>query len=395
MLILICNVGSTSLKFKLYTMPDTHILCEAKIERVGSANGIYSFRNNLNGAEESREGLNIPGYSEGINLFLKDLVDSGKGAIRTIDQVDAIGFKTVIAKGYYGVHELSDEVIAAMEAYIKVAPAHNPPYIEAIRKFKEILPDKLFVGVFETAFHKTIPQERRMYSIPYEWYENYDIQRLGYHGASHGYISRQVEKRIGKQYKLISCHLGGSGSLCAVLDGKSVDSSFGFSPQTGIPHANRAGDIDANIIPFLLGQGLTVEEIFKGIDKNGGLLGISGVSNDLRDIEEAAAQGNERAKLAIDVYADSIIKYIGSFYAVLGGLDYLVFTGGIGENSSVIRQKICSRLTHLGVELDEAGNVEGPKERVISADTSKVKVCIIPTNEEEGIAQDIFHNYAV
>ena len=336
----------------------------------------------------------MPSYTEGINLFLKLLTDKEKGAIASIDEVQAIGFKTVIAKGYYGIHELTDDVIAAMEAYISVAPAHNPPYIEAIRKFKEILPGRLLVGVFETAFHTTIPLARKMYAIPYEWYEKYGIQRLGFHGASHGFISRQVKARAGEKFKLISCHLGGSGSLCAIEDGKSVDTSFGFSLQTGTPHANRAGDVDAYLIPYLLDQGLTMAEILKGIDKNGGLLGISGISNDLRDIELAAEQGNERAQLAIDVFCESVVKYIGSFYAVLGGLDYLVFTGWIGENSTIVRQKVCARLAHMGIELDEAANaVRGAKDRVISTDSSKVKVCIIPTNEEVGIAQDIVDNF--
>lgn len=394
MLILVCNVGSTSLKYKLFNMPATNILAEAKIERVGSFdNALFSFQNNLTGERESMTGVSVPSYTEGINLFLKYLVDPQKGAIKNVDQVEALGFKTVIAKGYYGIHELTDDVISAMEEYTSVAPAHNPPYIEAIKKFKKILPNKLLVGVFETAFHTTIPLERKMYAIPYEWYEKYGIQRLGFHGASHGYISRQIKARAGEKFKLISCHLGGSGSLCAIQDGKSVDTSFGFSLQTGIPHANRAGDMDAYIIPYLMNLGLSLDEILKGIDKNGGLLGVSGVSNDLRDIEEAAAVGNARAKLAIDVFCESIVKYIGAFYAILGGLDYLVFTGGIGENSIIVRQKVCSRLTHLGIELDEAGNAEGSKERFVSTGSSQVKVCIIPTNEEVGIAQDIFDTF--
>jgi acetate kinase len=395
MLVLVCNVGSTSLKYKLFNMPKTEIIVEAKIERVGSLdNAIYSYQNNLSGETECATGMNIPSYSEGINLFLASLTNPVKGAIKNIDQVEAIGFKTVIAKGFYGIHELTDEVISAMKKYISVAPAHNPPYIEAIKKFKEILPDKLFVGVFETAFHTTIPLERKLYAIPYEWYEQYGIQRLGFHGASHGFISRQIKMRAGEHYKLISCHLGGSGSLCAVKDTKSIDTSFGFSLQTGIPHANRAGDMDAYIIPYLMDQGLCLDEILKGIDKRGGLLGISGVSNDLRDVEMAALSGNRRAQLAIDVYCESITKYIGAFFAVLGGLDYLTFTGGIGENSVTIRRKVCSRLGHLGIELDEAANAGGAKERIISSRSSRVTVCIIPTNEEVGIALDIFDNFA-
>jgi len=394
MLVLVCNVGSTSLKYKLFNMPNTEILVEAKIERVGSLdNAIYSYQNNLSNKKECVNGASVPSYTEGINLFLSYLTDPVKGAIKSIDQVEAIGFKTVIAKGYYGIHELTDDVISAMEDYISVAPSHNPPYIEAIKKFKEILPDKLFVGVFETAFHTTIPLERKIYAIPYEWYEQYGIQRLGFHGASHGFISRQIKARAGEQYKLISCHLGGSGSLCAVKDMKSVDTSFGFSLQTGIPHANRSGDMDAYIIPYLMDQGLCLDEILKGIDKRGGLLGISGVSNDLRDVEEAALAGNARAQLAIDAYCESIIKYIGAFYAVLGGLDHLTFTGGIGENSIAVRSKVCSKLGHLGIELDDSANAGGAKDRIISSSGSQVIVSIIPTNEEVGIALDIFDNF--
>jgi len=395
MLVLVCNVGSTSLKYKLFNMPDTSIIVEGKIERVGSLDSaIFSYQNNLNGVKEHQTDIGVPSYTEGINLFLKYLTGDVTGAIKSVDEIEAIGFKTVIAKGYYGVHELTDEVINAMEDYISVAPAHNPPYIEAIKKFKEILPGRLLVGVFETAFHTTIPLERKLYAIPYDWYEKYGIQRLGFHGASHGFIARQVKARVGETFKLISCHLGGSGSLCAIQDGKSVDTSFGFSLQTGIPHANRAGDMDAYIIPYLLDQGVSLPEILKGIDKRGGLLGISGVSNDLRDIEEAAANGHERAQLAIDVFCESIVKYIGSFYAVLGGLDYLVFTGGIGENSTVVRRKICSRLAHMGIVFDDAANCNGPKDRVISDSTSPVSVSIIPTNEEVGIAQDIMDNFS-
>lgn len=395
MLILVCNVGSTSLKYKLFNMPDPTIMVEAKIERVGSRDSaVFTYQNHVNGAKKEMSGLCVPGYTEGINLFLEYLTDMKMGAIQSMEAVEAIGFKTVIAKGYYGIHELTDEVIAAMEAYNRVAPAHNPPYIEAIKKFKEILPGRLLVGVFETAFHTTIPLARKMYAIPYEWYKKYGIQRLGFHGASHGYIARQVKKQVGGEFKLISCHLGGSGSLCAIQDGKSVDTSFGFSLQTGTPHANRAGDLDAYIIPYLLGQGLSLDEILQGIDKQGGLLGVSGISNDLRDIEEAAKDGNERAKLAIDVFCESIVKYIGAFYAILGGLDYLVFTGGIGENSSLIRHQVCTSLAHFGIELDEAANIKGAKDRIISSSRSRVKVGIIPTNEEVGIAQDIFSNFS-
>lgn len=395
MLILVCNVGSTSLKYKLFNMPCTDILIEAKTERVGREDAIFSYRNNQNEFSEKLEGISVPSYADGICLFLRYLLGEASGTIKSIEELEAIGFKTVLAKGYYGVHELTDEVLAAMEDYVTVAPAHNPPYIEAIRVFRSLLPGRLMVGCFETAFHTTIPLSRRIYALPYEWYEQYGICRLGYHGASHGYIARQIRARAGEHFKLISCHMGGSGSICAIEDGKSMDTSFGFSLQTGIPHANRSGDMDAYVIPFLLSQGMTMDEIMRGIDKKGGLLGISGISNDLRDIQEAAEKGSERATLAIDAFCDSVVKYIGAFYAELGGMEYLVFTGGIGENSAPVREKVCSRLACLGVKFDADRNRTVHGEGVISAPDSPATVLVLPTNEEVGIAQTIYEKYAV
>ena len=393
MLILVCNVGSTSLKYKLFDMPAAEVLAEGKTERVGRSDAIFSYRNRRNGFAEKLEGISVPGYAEGIRLFLRYLLGEGSGALKSMDELEAVGFKTVLAKGYYGVHELTEEVLAAMEAYVPVAPAHNPPYIEAIRVFRSLLPDKRMVGCFETAFHTSIPLARRLYALPYEWYERYGICRLGYHGASHGYIARQIRARAGERFKLISCHMGGSGSICAIEDGKSVDTSFGFSLQTGIPHANRAGDLDAYVIPFLLSQGLSMEEILEGIGKKGGLLGISGLSNDLRDIEAAAREGNARAALAIDAFCEAVIRYIGAFTAELGGMDYLVFTGGIGENSALVREKVCSRLACLGVQFDAAANRDLRGEGTISAPDSPVTVLVLPTNEELGIAQTIWEKF--
>ncbi|MHB1316073.1 MAG: acetate/propionate family kinase [Christensenellales bacterium] len=395
MLVLVCNVGSTSLKYKLFDMPSPRILAEAKIERVGSpGNGIYAYKNYLSGAETGGENLNVATYTDGINLFLKDLTGRERGAIASVGELGAIGFKTVTAKGYLGVHELTEDVLSAMEEYVEVAPVHTLSYLEAIRKFKAILPDTLMVGVFETDFHRTIPQAARMYGLPYEWYEKFGIERLGFHGASHGYIATQVEQMAGPQFKLISCHLGGSSSICAIRDGKSAETSFGFSLQSGLPHANRVGDLDAYALVYLMKKGFSLDEILNGLYKNGGLLGISGVSNDLRDIETAAKEGNERAKLAIEVLAHEIVKYIGAYIASLGGLDYLVFTAGIGENSVSLREKVCKALSHMGIVLDEERNKTGEKRRKISRDDSPVAVYVIPTNEEVGIARRIYEQFA-
>lgn len=386
MKVLVSNVGSTSLKFKLFDMPAEKVLCEAKVERVGSqSDAIYQYKNHSSAYTEKAENCYVPNYSAGIGMFLSSMTDRAHGVVDSIDEIEAVGFKTVLAKGYYGVHELTEEVLAAMREFLFVAPAHNAPYLEAISQFKAVMPRAALVGVFETAFHTTIPLERRMYSIPYEWYEKFGIMRMGYHGASHSYIAETAGVK-----KLISCHLGGSCSVCAILDGKSVDSSFGFSLQTGIPHANRVGDVDPYIIPFLMNEGLSLDEILSGMAKRGGLLGVSGVSNDLRMVQDAADSGDKRAGLAIKMFAASVIRHIGSYYAELGGLDKLCFTGGIGENSPRLREKICSGLEHMGIALDKSKNALCHGEGIISADGSPVVIQVIPANEELGVARRTF-----
>ncbi len=386
MKLLVSNVGSTSLKFKLFEMPAETVLCEAKVERVGSTtSAIYSYKNLVTGFKTAGENLSIPTYGDGIHLFLGDMTHSEHGVAASVEEVGGVGFKSVLSKGYYGVHELTDEVMQGMQDRLFVAPVHNAAYIEAIGQFRSILPGIPMVGVFETAFHTTIPLERRLYSVPYEWYEKTGLMKMGYHGASHSYIAQQAAA-AGKAERVISCHLGGSCSICAIQDGKSVDTSFGFSLQTGVMHANRCGDVDPYIVPFMLEEGLSMEEVLKGLGKQGGLLGISGVSNDLREIQEAADAGSERADLAIKMFVHDILRFIGAFYVELGGLDQLVFTGGIGENSDRVRAMICEQLRHMGVWLDEEAN-KGCKNGVISAADSPVRVAVIPANEELGVAR--------
>ena len=388
MKILVCNVGSTSLKFKLYEMPEKKVYATAKVERVGSeSEAIYSFTNVATGEKIEKDHLPCPKYKDGIELFLSDLLDKKQNILSDIKEISAVGFKTVLAKGYHGVFELDDKVLGAMNDYLFIAPAHNRPYLDAIGEFRAMLPDALLVGSFETAFHKTIPMERRLYGIPYEWYEQYGIQRFGFHGNSHEYVARHLAEIGGKEeFKAVSCHLGGSSSLCAIKDGKSVDCSFGFTPQTGLPHAARVGDIDAYVVPFLMNEGLSMDDILTGFAKKGGLLGISGVDSDLRFIEEAANNGNERAKLAMNMLVESIVKYIGSFYVEMGGLDYISFAGGIGENSKTIRRMVCEKLSVLGVKLDNEKNENLRGEGELSAADSKVKVFVTATDEEQMVA---------
>ena len=387
MKILVSNVGSTSLKFKLYDMPSERVLCSARVERVGSSDAIYSWENSLDGTGKRASGLDIPGYTDGIRLFLADMCGPG-GPASGMEEIAAVGFKTVLARGFYGVHELTDEVLEAMREYLFVAPAHNGPYLEAIACFKAVMPGARLVGCFETAFHRTIPLSRALYGVPYEWYEKYGIKRMGYHGASHSYVADTLAGMFGATGRAVSCHLGGSCSLCAIEDGRSVDTSFGFSLQTGVMHANRTGDLDPYAVPYLMSLGLSMDECLEGLARRGGLLGISGVSNDLRQVQEAAEAGNARAKLAVDMFVNQIVRYAGAFTAELGGLDNLVFTGGIGENSAEVRRRVCSALAWLGLELDETANAApNAGARVISAPGSRVRALVVPANEELGIAR--------
>ena len=376
MKILICNAGSTSLKFKLWDMPALAVLAEGKVERVGSTDAIFHYKHDEYGIR--RDGLSIPDYTAGIRLFLDALSAPAGGAVASLDEIGAVGFKTVLARGFYGVHELTDEVKEGMRAWFTVAPAHNGPYLEAIAVFEKLLPDAPRVGVFETAFHRTIPMERRVFPVPYEWYEKYGVMRMGYHGASHGYIAQKLAGRR----RVISCHLGGSASICAILDGKSVDNSFGFSLQMGIPHASRTGDVDAYLVPFLLEQGLTLEEIYEGLGKNGGLKGISGTSGDIRDVDTAIRAGSDRAKLAMDVLATHIIRYVGAYAMELGGVDAIAFTGGIGENYAPLRRAVLEAMGFMGMVIDDDANENGVGERLISAPESAVEAHVIPANEE-------------
>ena len=391
MKILICNAGSTSLKFKLYDMPAEEVLASGGVERVGSTDdAIYKYDNASRGVSLREEKQSVPDYETGIRRFLSDLTDAERGAIGSVADIDRVGFKTVLSRGYYGVHELTEPVLQGMRDMYAAAPAHNGPYLAAIEALRAVLPEAMFVGAFETDFHRTIPLDRCVYGVPYEWMEKYGVRRMGYHGASHSYVASLLNEWEGKKYRAISCHLGGSGSICAIENGESRDSSFGFTLQTGLIHNNRVGAMDADIIHYLRVQGLSDEEIEHGMTKNGGLKGISGVSGDLRYVLEAAEAGNERAKLAVDVYVTGIIRYIGAFAAELGGLDCLAFTGGIGENSAVIRKMVCERLEYMGVRLSARRNTKEKGDRSISKKRSKVRVYVIAANEELGVARKTY-----
>ncbi len=388
MKVMICNAGSTSLKFKVYDMPQEKVLAQGGVERVGSTDdAIFKYSNKLSGFSTTVNGACIPDYKAGIRMFLDYLTDSEKGALKSVDEIARVGYKTVISRTCFGVSEITEEVLQGMRDWYVLAPVHSRAYLQSIEAMKSVLPDVMMVGVFETAFHKDIPLERKLYGVPYEWYEKHGLQRLGFHGASHGYIGQCLSEER-RQYRAISCHLGGSGSICAILDGKSVDTSFGMSLETGLVHANRVGDMDSTMVYYLEQEGLSRDQILEGLQQNGGMKGLSGVSGDLRYVEEAAEKGDRRAQLALDVYVNGIVHYIGSFFLDLGGLDYLVFTAGIGEHSSYVRKAVCEKLGPIGVKLDDRKNSENRP--IISADDSKVVVKVIPTDEELVVARSTF-----
>ncbi|MGH7214052.1 MAG: acetate/propionate family kinase [Tepidisphaeraceae bacterium] len=362
MLVLVANLGSTSFKFKLLDMnQDGTEVARGAYERIGQKDSAFKTHGDV------------------IDVILKALKQ----------KPDAIGFKAVHGGPISGAVRVTDEVIAIQEQFADVAPAHNPPYIAAMRAFREKLPGTPQVAAFETAFHQTIPMARQVYAIPYEWTEKLGIRRYGFHGASHRYIATRVPEILGKEKsrRIISCHLGGSCSVCAIDAGKSVANSFGMTAQSGVPHNNRVGDFDTFAIQKLTKHGLSIEEVFKKLGKEGGMLGMSGVSPDMRDIERAAATGDARAKLALDAFVESVRGFIGHYLVVLGGADVLVFTGGIGENGIKIREAICKDLEWAGIVLDHAKNQVRGKETEISALESRTAIWTVPTNEELIVAR--------
>lgn len=376
MQIIVCNAGSTSLKFKVYIYPEKDVIATGKVERVGDMNGsVYSFRDK-NGNEKYDDHAMARTYQEGIELFLNDI----GGA----DKADVVAFKSVLAQEYPGVHEIDENVMASMRKGLSIAPVHNSAYLGAIEAFRKAAPNARLIGSFETAFHRTIPEKRYIYSVPYEWYEKYGVRKMGYHGASHSYVAGKL-----KDYKrVISCHLGGSSSLCAIEDGKSVNNSFGLSLQVGVTNVSRNGDIDPFILPYLLKEGMAYEEIIKGFEKTGGLKGISGLSGDMRDLRKAAEEGNKRAKLAIDIFVESVRNYIGAYAIQLGGVDAIAFTAGIGENDAQTRKEILANLSFMGIEMDDEKNSANAFE--ISAENSKVKIFVIKADEESVVADNAY-----
>ena len=390
MKVLVVNCGSSSIKYQLINMENEEVMAKGYLEKIGLPDSFLTHK--VNGEKYRIEKV-ITNHEEGIKLVLDQLLDENYGVIKDLKEIDAVGHRVVHGGEKFSDSVIiTDEVIDAMKECIPLAPLHNPAGITGIEACKKVLPNVPMVGVFDTAFHQTIPEEAYIYAIPYEYYEKYRIRKYGFHGTSHKFVSRRVAELMGKpveDLKIITCHLGQGGSLCAVKGGKSVDTSMGLTPLAGIPMGTRCGDIDPSIVTFLMKQeNLTPDEMDTILNKKSGKLGISGVSFDDRDIEKAAAEGNQRAKLAIDTFAYQVLGFIGRYAAQMNGVDVITFAGGVGENGPEVRSKICNSLEFLGVKIDEEKNKVRGKECEIYTPDSKVKVYIVPKDEELMIARD-------
>ena len=388
MKILVANLGSTSFKYRLYDLSDGSevLLARGAIERIGSDNAKVKSHSSKGDLETVRP---IADHGDAVQICLDQLTGSQSGVLKDASEVAAVGFKAVHAKGITGVHKVDESVLQAMEAFNDVAPAHNPPYVAAMRMLAARFPNLPLVAAFETGFHRRMPEANQRYAIPEAWTTEFGIRRWGFHGASHRYISERIAELLGKDdLKLISCHLGGSSSLCASRGGISQACSLGMSPQTGLPQNNRVGDFDVFALPVILREtGLSLDQVLDTLANKSGLEGISGTGNDLRDIETAAESGNPQATLALEVFIASARHYLGAYLVELGGADAIVFTGGIGENSVRIRDRVCRDLDWFGITLDPDRNAHGVPERRVSTDGSRVEVWTVPTNEEIVVAR--------
>ncbi|MDR2179056.1 MAG: acetate kinase [Synergistaceae bacterium] len=391
MKILVINCGSSSLKYQLFDMNGEKVLAKGLVERIGIEGS--RIKHTKTGLEAVTEETPIPDHKAGIKLVLEALLDKKHGVLSSLSELNAVGHRVVHAGEKFATSvKLDTKVMDALKECIPLAPLHNPANIMGIEAVSEALPKVPQVGVFDTAFHQTMPNTAFIYALPYGYYEKYGVRRYGFHGTSHYYVAHRAAEILGRpveKLKIVTCHLGNGSSITAVDGGKSVDTSMGFTPLAGVPMGTRCGDIDPALVGFIAEtEKLSFEDVDFLLNKKSGMLGLSGVSSDLRDIEEAAERGEPRSKLALQALAYGIKKYIGAYAAAMGGIDAVVFTAGIGENSVAVRAAACEGLEFMGIELDNARNAIRSKEAVVSTDSAKVKILVIPTDEELVIARD-------
>ena len=386
--VLAVNCGSSSLKFQLFEMDTESVITSGIIERIGMEDSIFTIK--YNGTKDKKV-FAVPTHKEAVQVLLDTLIE--KKIVEHLDEIKGIGHRVVQGGPYFdGSCVVDDDVIAKIDELSPLAPLHNPANLIGIRVCSELMPGVPQVAVFDTAFHQTMPERAYMYALPYEYYEKYKVRRYGFHGTSHRFVSEEAAKMMDRPYdqtKTITCHLGNGGSVCAVRNGKSIDTTMGFTPLEGLVMGTRAGDVDVAAVTYIMKkENLTVDEMDNILNKKSGVLGISGVSSDFRDIEEAAEHGNDRAETALDVFAYKVAKRIGAYAAAMNGVDAIVFTAGLGENSGTTRRAICDYLGFLGVHIDSYNNSLRGKALEISATDSRVRVFVIPTNEELVIARD-------
>ncbi len=384
--IIVCNIGSSSFKFQLLDMPSERQLARGYTERVGSDEALITYWVQDKKVVESQQV--IPSHREAVQHAL-DFLISESGILKSLADLDGIGFKTIQAGHKNGSVLLTDDVLQAMEEYKDLAPAHNPPYLSAIYMFRELLPETPLVGVFEPGFHTRVPQYAKIYGTPYDWIESFNVVKYGYHGASHRYVTHNTVEilGLGEKHNIITCHLGGSSSICAFKNGVSIDVSMGFSPQSGLIQGTRVGDMDPFILPYIMERkGITLTEALSELGKNGGLAGLSGISADMRDINSAITRGNERAKLARDKFIYDIKRYIGEYLVLLQGVNAVTFTGGIGQKDAALRQEVLDSLQFLGLKLDsELNSTHSP---IITTADSSITALVMETNEEIVVARE-------
>lgn len=391
MKILVLNCGSSSIKYKLYNMDDHSVMAAGGAERIGLDEAFVKVT--MPDGEKKKIMHDMPDHKEGVNFVFSLLTDPEIGAIKSLDEIDAVGHRIVQGGDLFEKSVIVDESVErGIESLCDLAPVHNAGHLKGIRAVDKLMPDVPQVCVFDNAFHSTMPDYAYLYAVPYELYEKYHVRRYGFHGTSHRYVSQRVCEFLGRDIstqRIITCHIGNGASVTAVKFGKCVDTSMGLTPLAGVMMGSRSGDIDASAVTYIMEKlGLQPQGMAEYLNKQSGVLGISGVSSDMREVEAAAADGNSRARLALDMYCYRIKKYIGAYAAAMGGVDIIVWTAGVGENQTDVREDSCKGLEFLGIKIDhEANNTQG-KEAVISAPDSKVTVCVIPTDEELMIAKD-------
>ncbi|KGX83498.1 acetate kinase [Pontibacillus marinus] len=386
--ILAINAGSSSLKFQLIEMPEEKVITKGLVERIGLPDSVFTIE--VNG-EKNETVTDLPEHGTAVQMLVEKL--TGLGIIDSLDEIEGIGHRVVHGGERFADSAIvTEEVLKEIEEVSELAPLHNPANLTGIRAFQKVLPNVPAVVVFDTAFHQSMPEQSFLYSLPYEYYEEYGIRKYGFHGTSHKYVSQRASELLNRpeeQLRILSCHLGNGASIAAIEGGKSVDTSMGFTPLAGVTMGTRSGNIDPALIPYIMQKtGKSAEEVLHVLNKESGMLALSGFSSDLRDIEDRAKEGDERAELALEVFAARIHKYIGSYAARMHGVDAIVFTAGVGENSTTIRERVLQGLEFMGVYWDPSLNQVRGKEAFVSYPHSPVKVMVIPTNEEVMIARD-------